>query len=234
MTAYTTNDPYIELEIGAGGSDGVNNYNPTFQSGQIASAGPEGLTGNDNFIVGLAIPNPTGAAAPCLLLGSGGGSGTPVTACIIQDEAFDDVTPGNNLIVTAGETQPAGTAAGGNLTLIGGASYGGAGGTTTIQGGTSANANGGITVVTGGNATGGGNPGDLFLIAGQEGAQGANVHLIMSELNGIAGVVRIRVNSTILIDFYHDGSLYLYNGGGFGTAGQTLHSGGPGAPVYWA
>ena len=145
-------------------------------------------------------------------------------------------TPGNNLIITSGETQGSGTANGGYLLLIGGGSFAGTGGTATCQGGTSANGTGGPAILAGGNATNGGIPGDAYVIggAGQAPGQGANVHLIMTEVNDISGVVRIRVNSTPLIDFYHDGSIYLYDGNGFGTAGQHLTSQGPGMPVIWS
>lgn len=211
-------------------------FNSTFQSGQIQYSGPNGtLAGSNNFIVGTKVPNPSGTPGPFLLLGSGGGNGTPVSCWIGTDQAFDALTPGNTLGITAGETQGSGTANGGLLWLIGGGSFGGTGGTLQLQGGTSFNGAGGITVVQGGNATNaGGPPGDTYISAGQVGSQGANVHLIMTTVNGTAGVVRIRNNSTPLIDFFGDGSIYLYNGGGFGTVGQHITSQGPGQPVIWA
>lgn len=229
--------PFDWLIGGPGASGAAGVYEPAFQSGYLQYIGPSGaFVANANFEVGLNLPNPSGTAGPGLLLGSGGGHGTPVTFAIIQDEAFDASTPGNNLIITSGETQGSGTAKGGYLLLIGGGSFAGTGGTATCQGGTSANGTGGPAILAGGNSTNGGIPGDAYVIggAGQAPGQGANVHLIMTEVNNISGVVRIRVNSTPLIDFYHDGSIYLYDGGGFGTAGQKLTSQGPGMPVIWS
>ena len=217
----------------------VPGYQAAFGSGYLQYGGPTGVTGNINFEVGTNLPNPSGTNAPGFLIGSGGGNGTPVNAWIITDQAYDALTPGNNLGITAGETQGSGTANGGMLFLLGGGSYGGTGGTLQLQGGTSANATGGPAILAGGNATNGGVPGDAYVIGGggtvPSGAgQGANVHLIMTLQNGISGVVRIRVNSTPLIDFFHDGSIYLYLGGGFGTTGQHLTTQGAGLPAKWA
>ena len=216
----------------AGGSPGGQPYDPTFQSGDVQYAGPNGFAGSNNMIFGLNLPNPSGTNGPALLLGS---SATPFTFWVIQDQAFTTADAGNSLGIVAGETQPGSSQAGGNLTLYGGGSDAGIGGTATLQGGTSASANGGPAILAGGNATNGGVPGDAYVIggSGQAPAQGANVHLIMTEVNNISGVVRIRVNSTPLIDFFHDGSVYLYDGG-FGTAGQKLTSQGPGLPVIWS
>jgi hypothetical protein len=209
-------------------------YESPFQSGSVQYAGPNGLlAGSDNFIVGTLIPNPSGASGPCLLLGSGGGNGTPVSFWIIQDQAFDSTTPGNSLGITAGETQPAGTAAGGLLWLLGGASFGGTGGETRVQGGTSLNGPGGQLSLFGGNSTNG-PAGDAFLTGGQNGTAGANVHLIATLLNGVAGDVRIRINSTILFQFLQHGEILLTQSGtGMGLAGQPMVSGGQGAPVKW-
>lgn len=213
-------------------------YNPTFQSGDIQYAGPGGsFAGSADLEFGQNVPTPSGVNGPFLLLGSGfgpGGSGTPRTFWIGTDEAFDDVTPGNFLGITAGETQPSGTAAGGELFIIAGASFGGLGGLLQLQGGTSFNGNGGPAVLQGGNSTDGGLPGDAFLIGGVVGSQGASAHAVMTMINGISGVFRIRVNSDPILDFFSDGSIFLYNGGGFGTAGQTLTSQGPGLPVIWS
>jgi hypothetical protein len=213
-------------------------YQAFFQSGPLQWAGPNGrVTGDNNLIAGLSLPNPSGINGPGLLLGSGGGFGVPVTFAIIQDQAFDNSTPGNRLIITSGETQPAGVAAGGDFNQYAGASFGGTGGQWTAQGGTSANAAGGPTIVKGGAATGPTSaavPGDLFLEGGDEGQQGANVHLIMTGLAGLWGVIRHRANSTILWDEFHDGSWYFYAGASYGGAGAPLVSAGIGAPVGWA
>ena len=208
----------------------------TFESGSLQYLNPsgQGLAGNAAFEVGTNLPNPSGTPGNALLLGSESLTGPPVpgSCWIITDQAFDANTPGNLLGITAGETQGSGTAAGGMLWLIGGASFGGQGGTLQLQGGTSANGLGGFAVLQGGNSTNG-LPGDAFVSGGQNGTQGANVHLIATILNGIAGVIRHRFNSNITMDEYSDGSLYLYNGNGFGLAGQPLVSGGPGAPTSW-
>lgn len=215
-------------------------YNPTFSSGNVQYAGPNGqLAGDNNLIFGLSVPNPSGVNAPCLLIGSGGGAGTAVTACIIMDQAFDNTTPGNRLIITSGETQPAGVQPGGPLLLYGGASYGGTGGLLQLQGGSSAHAGGGPAVLKGGPATGtdptNSIPGDAFVEGGDTGMAGANVHLIATLLNGVPGDVRIRINSTILVQFLSNGEIFLtHSGTGAGTAGQALVSGGIGAPAVWA
>lgn len=232
-TAYRriteTINQLINGAVGAIGS-----YSSTFQSGEIQYVGPGNtLTGNANLEFGLNIPNPSGVNGPCLLLGSGGGNGTPVSSWIITDEAFDAVTPGNNLGITAGETQASGTANGGTLFLVGGASFAGTGGSLLLQGGTSANGPAGITVIAGGNSTSGPS-GDLFISGGQNGTSGSNVHLIMTLLDGVSGDVRIRCNSTILMQFLQHGEIYLTSSGtGAGLAGQPLVSGGFGAPAQW-
>lgn len=211
-------------------------YNPTFGAGYVAYGGQNGITGNINFEFGTNLPNPSGTNGPALLLGSGLGNGTAQPFWVITDQAYDLSTPGNLLGITSGETQPNSTQPGGLLWMIGGGADLGIGGATIVQGGTSARFNGGPATVQGGSATNGGIPGDVFIIAGtgQAPGQGANVHLIMTEVAGISGVLRIRVNSTPLFDFYHDGSIFVYNGGGFGTAGQKLTSGGMGSPVTWS
>lgn len=211
-------------------------FNATFASGNVQYAGPNGLlAGDNNLIFGLSLPNPSGFNGPCLLSGSGGGGGSAITFCYISDQAFDNTTPGNIVIHTSGETQPAGTADGGLWWALGGASFGGTGGEIRIQAGTSANAAGGRTVLKGGAATGStpaATAGDIFVEAGDEGQSGAIVHLIMTELNGVAGVIRHRVNSTILYDESALGE-WEFTVSGVGAAGAALVSGGPGQPVGW-
>jgi hypothetical protein len=116
--------------------------------------------------------------------------------------------------------------------MIGGGSASGLGGTLQAQGGTSVSGNGGPAVLQGGNSTSG-IPGDAFVSGGQAGTQGANVHLIMTTVAGTSGVVRIRNNSDPIIDVYADGRIYLYKGGGFGTAGQSLKTNGATGAAYW-
>lgn len=208
-------------------------FSPIFQSGYVVYTGPGStFQANIAFEFGTNIPNPSGVPGAALLLGSGGGKGIQATTWIISDQAFDSLTPGNTLGITAGETQASGVANGGLLWLIGGGSFGGTGGELLLQGGTSLHGPGGIALLQGGNSTFG-IPGDVFVSAGQNGIQGANVHLIATVIDSIAGVIRHRFNSVITLDEYNDGSLFFYSGGGFGLAGQALISAGPGFAAAW-
>ena len=210
-------------------SPAVGTYNPAFGSGPVQYAGPnQQLAGSDQFYYGTQLPQANGAKGPSIVIGSGPG----VAAEITTDQAYTSADAGNDLILAAGETQPAGTAQGGTLWAFGGASNGGQGGTLQLQGGTSVGGRGGSAVLQGGNSTSN-VPGDAYVTGGQTGTQGANVHLIMTTVAGTSGVVRIRNNSDPIIDFYPDGSIYLYKGGGFGTAGQSLKTGGAGVAAYW-
>jgi len=227
-----------------GFSGGSNANVQSFGAGNIAFGGlNNSLQGNPQFELGTNLPNPSGVNGPALLLGSGfgpGGSPHPGSAWIITDQAFDDATPGNLLGITAGETQGAGTADGGELFLVGGGSFGGTGGPLVLQGGTSRNGAGGPATLAGGNSSTLPNPvgpaGDVFVIGGQVGNAGANVHLIMTSLGSppTSGDVRIRVNSTILMQFLQHGEIFLTaSGTGAGLPGQPLVSGGIGAPAQW-
>ena len=228
-----------KVQSGFGFAGGV--AQPFFKSGDIQYAGPQGqLLGSDNFIVGLNLPNPGGVNGPFLLLGSGfgpGGSPNPGFAWIGTDQAFDNFTPGNTLGITAGETQGAGVAAGGLLWLIAGASFGGKGGELREFGGTSANAGGGDVNIQGGGATGltaAAIPGECFLSAGQQGRQGANIHIISTTLNGIPGAIRLRNNSTVMYEIEASGALFIGTPvNSFGTNTQAFVSGGPGVSPYW-
>jgi hypothetical protein len=210
-------------------------YNPTFQSGGVVYNGPDGqLTSDNNVIFGKAIPNPSGIIGPCLLLGSGGGGGSNVSYWIIMDQAFDTATPGNDMGITSGEVQPGSSQRGGKLFIIAGGADLGPGGDLTLQGGTSANGVPGITALQGANNTSETHPaGDVFVIAGQVGSQGANVHLIATKLHGLAGVIRHRSNSDIILDEFADGSwfFYLVGGGTYGDVGAPIISRGAGAPL---
>lgn len=216
-------------------TSGAAAYNAAFGSGAVQYAGPNGsFAGNINFLYGTKLPNPAGGVGPGVTLGSGPG----VVFFITTDQAYTVADPGNDLIDAAGETQPLSAAAGGNRTSYGGASYYGRGGAWTGQGGTSYLGDGGPSILAGGNATSGGQPGDAYVIGGfgANPSQGANVHLIATQGNTpVPGVIRFRLDSTIVIDFFvNNGAIYLYLGGGFGTAGQKLTSQGPGLPVKWA
>jgi hypothetical protein len=235
---------FAQVSSSSSGSAG-DNY-PTFDAGMVQWAGPNGsFNASIQMIFGNKLPNPSGVIGPALLLGSGFGAtgqGSGGSFWIITDQAYLTGTPGNNLGITAGETQPSGSAPGGQLWTLGGGSYGGYGGEWLGQGGSSLHGPGGPAVLTGGNSTFG-KPGDAFVSGGQAGTQGANVHLIATYLNNAQGVIRHRMNSDIMMDEIplpataSGGSvgfeLYIYGGGGYGTAGQSLKSGGPGAAVYW-
>lgn len=209
-------------------------YSPIFQSGYVVYTGAgSSFQANIAFEFGTNIPNPSGVPGAALLLGSGGGKGIPATTWIISDQAYDALTPGNTLGITAGETQASGIANGGLLWLIGGASFGGTGGELLLQGGTSLNGPGGMTILQGGNSTHG-IPGDVFVSAGQNGTQGANVQLIATEVNGLPGSIIFRINSTQLYEFESSGAIFIGPTAGVGLPGQAFTSGGPGEPVTWA
>lgn len=212
-------------------------YSPIFDSGPIQYAGPNGtVAGSNNFIVGNLIPNPGGVPGPCALWGSGGGLGLNVSFWHITDQAFDTASPGNDIGHTAGEVQPGSSQRGGNWWSIAGAADLGTGGTNTRQGGTSARGPGGMNVSVGGNNTDGNHPpGDNFMIAGEAGSQGANVHIAATIINGIPGVIHSgRFNSTFVFDQFLDGSWYFYGSNGFGTPLAPVISRGPGAAAGFA
>lgn len=213
-------------------------YNPTFLSGGILYNGPNGVVAADNnMIFGKSIPNPSGINGPCLLLGSGGGGGNNVAFWVITDQAFDTASPGNDIGMTAGEVQPGSSQRAGNLSFYGGGADLGVGGNLLLQGGTSARGAPGLTLLQGANNTDQSHPaGDVFMIAGQVGSVGANYHLIMTLTNGVPGVGRKRVNSTIIQDDYSDGRIYSYPSNGFGDPGAPWISRGPtaGQPAGWA
>lgn len=171
-------------------------YSNTFISGPIQWAGfGDYLYGNNNFILGLALPNPTGTDLPGLLLGSGA-NGTQQNACIIQDT----VVAGNNanwLFISAGETAANSFDQGGGLVFYGGAASYGNGGGLTIQGGTNIGPNqAGSITITGGVSTNGG-AGDIYITGGLGGARGGNVKILASNVGGVPGQVEIGTNSFI-------------------------------------
>jgi hypothetical protein len=236
--AHSVLDQLIN-QLGAGkgtktSSSGI--YLPQFKSGPVQYAGPNGsFLGNNNLIFGTGIPNPAhdfpSGGGVSLLIGTGGTDNPNRDAWIITDQAFDDTLAGNTLGITAGETQGSGTANGGLLWLLGGGSFGGTGGELRVQAGTSRNGPGGPLNLFGGNSTSG-IPGDVFIVGGQAGSQGANIHLIMTQINGIAGFLRIRVNSTILYEFDATGAIFI-GASGAGLVGSPLVSGGPTGSPQW-
>lgn len=231
----TVNHPLDQLILSAG------LYNATFDSGNVQFAGPDGLlAGVDSLIFGTNIPNPSGTPGNCLLLASGGGLGINTFGWFITDQAFDVGTPGNDIGHTAGEVQPDSTQRGGNWSSIAGAADLGTGGQWLGKGGTAARGVPGLTVLQGADNTDLSHPaGDTFVIAGETGSTGANLHVIMTETGGVAGVLHHKVNSTNLWDEVFDGSWFFYAnsslpGGGYGAAMSPLISAGAGQPVGWA
>lgn len=231
----TVNHPLDQLILSAG------LYNATFDSGNVQFAGPDGLlAGVDSLIFGTNIPNPSGTPGNCLLLASGGGLGINTFGWFITDQAFDVNTPGNDIGHTAGEVQPDSTQRAGNWSSIAGAADLGTGGQWLGKGGTAARGVPGLTVLQGADNTDLSHPaGDTFVIAGETGSTGANLHVIMTETGGVAGVLHHKVNSTNLWDEVFDGSWFFYvnsslPGGGYGAAMSPLISAGAGQPVGWA
>jgi hypothetical protein len=208
-------------------------YEAAFQSGSIQIQGPNGtLEGFGDFQFGLALPNASGILSEGMLIGGAG----KTQAVIITDEQLPG-QKGITLIIEAGDASPFGAANddGGDLLEFAGGTLNGNGGTAKWQGGTSVHARAGDAVLQGGDTTDG-TPGNAVCIGGVTGPLGADVHLIMTKPPGAStwGVVRIMANSTPLYDFFHDGSVYIYNGGGFGTPGQKFTTQGPGLPVVWS
>lgn len=244
--------PGPALLLGSGGGGFTASIAGTVMT--VTAVNPGTLLGRGMLIKGAATG--TGIAS----LGTGtGGVGTynvnvsqtlastslsaSASAWILTDQAYDNSANGNFLGITAGETQGAGTADGGELFLAGGGSFGGTGGVGQFQGGTSANARGGDAVLQGGSATGStaaAIAGNAVVSSGQVGKVPGNVVLSANVPPGATGVSVIRhqfgsgSGTTLMIDEYPDGSWYIYGGGGFGTAGQKLTSQGPGLPVKWA
>ena len=216
-------------------------YEPPFQSGSVQVMGPNGTpVGYGSFQFGLLLPNASGIPCEGILVGGAGQK----QAVYITDEQLSGMK-GIDIIRSAGDaSQTPGTDGGGDLLDFAGGTQSGQGGQAKYQGGTSVHGRAGDSVLHGGNSTDG-TPGNAVTMPGETGATGSSTNLFMLRPVGSTtfGTVSILVGdgggppggTTIpIIDFLHDGSIYLYLGGGFGTAGQTLHSGGPGASCYWA
>lgn len=209
-------------------------YSATFQSGYLQYIGSAGtITGNTNFLVGLQLPSPLGGTVPGLLIGSG----VP-NAVIITDTVVGSTTPGINLAIAAGETASPSTAAGGTLTLLGGAAASGVGGTATLQGGTSASGNGGDAIVQGGNASTAGNSGNIYLVGGTAtgtNKNGGSITLAMSAATGTGtpGYLNIKSGATTLYTITNTGALFI-GGTTPGTAGQVLTAAGGNLSPTWS
>jgi hypothetical protein len=209
-------------------------FSPTFQSGYLQYIGSTGtITGNTNFLVGLKLPSPLGGTVPGLLIGSG----VP-NAVIITDTVTGSATPGINLAIAAGETASPSTAAGGTLTLLGGAAASGVGGTAKLQGGTSASGNGGDAIVQAGNASTAGNSGNIYLLGGTAtgtNKNGGSITLAMSAATGTGapGFLNIKSGSTTLYTITNTGAIFI-GGTTPGTAGQVLTAAGGNLSPTWS
>lgn len=183
-------------------------YSPTFLSGQVQLAGPNGLlTSFGDFQFGLNVPGP-GGSGPSLLIGGA----TKVFSQIITDAQVNNQA-GINLYITAGNTsvtdagQPGGT-----LWDFGGASQTGRGGSRNIQGGSSANGPGGDVTIFGGNNINNNNPcGHVYMIAGTTGNVGGNIKMYATKLGGTAGQISFWLGQP---DIPHSVPLWTMDGGG--------------------
>ena len=209
-------------------------FSPIFQSGYLQYIGSTGtITGNTNFLVGLKLPSPLGGTVPGLLIGSG----VP-NAVIITDTVTGSATPGTNLAIAAGETATPSSAAGGALTLLGGAAASGVGGTAKLQGGTSASGNGGDAIVQAGNASTAGNSGNIYLLGGTAtgtNKNGGSITLAMSAATGTGspGFLNIKSGSTTLYTITNTGAIFI-GGTTPGTAGQVLTAAGGNLSPTWS
>lgn len=205
-------------------------YVPTFQSGNVQVYGPNGtFAGYGDFIFGFQLPNASGVPSTGLLLGGAGKS----QVVYITDEQLPG-QKGITVIREAGDAAASpGSDGGGDLLDFAGGTVTGLGGTAKYQGGTSVSGQAGPGILSGGSSTSG-LAGDAFVEGGDCPVHGSNVHLIAKSTGGFAGDVRIRVNSTILLQFLSNGEIFLTSSGtGAGLAGQPLVSGGIGAPAKW-
>lgn len=221
-------------------------YNPTFQSGSVQVAGPNGFpVGYGDFQFGFALPNASGTPLSGLLLGGAG-----KTQVVYITDAQIPGLQGITVIRAAGDAGDT-TSAGGNLLDFAGASVNGQGGAAIYQAGTSVNGIAGDATLQGGNATGT-NPnaqaGNAVVSSGQVGNK-CPIGVILSANipPGATGTAVIRhqfgtATGTILaVDEFFDGSKFLYNlsafpsisRGGFGTVGQVEISNGIGQPTFW-
>lgn len=223
--------PDTTLPVGTVAAAGT--YEAPFQSGSIQLKGADGsLNGLGDFQYGLNLPNASGIPGPGLLLSGAGKS----QVAIIQDEQLPG-QKGITLIIEAGDASTSGAAnddSGDFLDFAGGTLYGN-GGTRKMQGGTSVHAAAGPSIVHGGNSTDG-TPGPAVMEAGETGtAAGANCQYIATQPPGAPayGVHRFQFNSNFMCEFHDLGQLYLYNGNGYGLAGQPVVSSGPGGPLTY-
>lgn len=245
--------PGAALLVGSGGGAFTGSIAGTVLTVTATSAGA--ALGQGNLITGTGVAKGTGIISVGPVVGGNPTYNLNVSqtvssralyasaaAWILTDQAFHNDVPGDFLGIIAGETQGAGVGDGGELFCSGGGSFGGTGGPGIFRGGTSANARAGDATLAGGDATGStaaAIAGNAVVSSGQVGKIPGNVVLSANKPPGSSGLSVIRhqygsvSGTTLVIDEYPDGSLYLYLGGGFGLAGQAMVSGGPGAPVSW-
>jgi hypothetical protein len=232
-----------------GGQGGT--YSPTFQSGSVQVAGPNGVPqGFGDFQWGFLLPNASGIPSSGVLIGGAGKSqvvhitDAQITGqkgiTVIRSAGDADSTPGNP-----------GLDAGGDLLDFAGASLNGLGGAYKAQGGTSVNSIAGDSTLQGGNATGinpNAQSGNAVVSSGVVGKKcGIGVILSANIPPGATGTSVIRhqfgtaTGTILVVDEFFDGSKFLYNlsafpsvsRGGFGAVGQVEISNGIGQPTFW-
>lgn len=226
-------------------------YEPTFESGSVQVAGPNGYpAGYGDFQWGFLLPNASGIPSSGVLAGGATKSqvihitDAQVTGqkgiTVIRSAGDADSTPGNP-----------GLDAGGDLLDFAGASLNGPGGAYKAQGGTSVNAIAGDATLQGGNATGT-NPsaqaGNAVVSSGVVGMKcGIGVILSANIPPGATGTAVIRhqfgtgTGTVLVVDEFFDGSKFLYDlaafpsisRGGYGLKGQVEVSNGIGQPTSW-
>lgn len=226
-------------------------YSPTFESGSVQVAGPNGTpAGYGDFQFGFLLPNASGIPSSGLLVGGAG-----KTQVVHITDAQITGLKGITVIRTAGDADSTpgnpGIDPGGDLLDFAGASLNGRGGAAKYQGGTSVNNIAGDATLQGGNATGS-NPnsqaGNAVVSSGVVGLKcGIGVILSANIPPGAIGTVVIRhqfgtaTGTVLVVDEFPDGSKFLYpmvafpsvNRGGFGAIGQVEVSNGIGQPTAW-
>lgn len=199
-------------------------YDPTFQSGQVQLTGPNGyVTAYGDFGFSLLSPGPGGTGPFLRVAGAGKTFGQIGTDAQVPGQH------GINLYISAGDSDPSGTTAGGTLLLFGGASLGGVGGNIDIQAGSSVNGPGGDLFLGGGNNTAGNNSaGNVFIVAGTEGSVGGSIKIYATKLNGVAGAISFWLgqpdvpHSVPLWTMSATGALFPGNSGA-GSAADTVN-----------
>lgn len=209
-------------------------YQGQFVSGQVQVTGPSGyMTSYGDLTFGLSLPGP-GGVGPSLLIGGAGKD----HAQIITDAQIPGLA-GIDMFISAGDTDPSGTARGGTLWDFGGASFGGQGGARIVQAGTSVHGPGGDVQIKGGNnGNGDAAAGNVYILAGTTGNAGGNIKIYATSLGGNAGDISFWLgqpdipHSVPLWTMSHTGALFPANQGA-GNSGDVLVSAGNLASPSW-